>query len=61
MLEIQACQRARLPGMGQESVVPRSLRDLDNSDLIPLMRNRISELNQRLLFSQCGGGCEQLA
>lgn len=22
MLETQACQRARLPGMGQESVVP---------------------------------------
>lgn len=55
MLETQACQRARLPGMGQESVISRSLRDLDNSDLIPLMRNRISELNQRLLFSQCGG------
>ena len=25
MLETQACQRARLPGMGQESVVSRSL------------------------------------
>lgn len=43
MLETQACQGLEHLRMGQESVVPRSLHDLDNSDLIPLMRNRISD------------------
>lgn len=56
MLQTQACRRAKLPGMGRESVVPNTLCDLDNSDRILRMRNLVSELNQRLLFSRCGGG-----
>ena len=34
MLQTQVCRRAKLPGMGRESVVSNTLCDLDNSDLI---------------------------
>lgn len=43
-------KRAKLPGMGQESVVLDVFCDLDNSDQIRFMRNLISRLEAAVLI-----------